>query len=182
MAKDKASISQNTENMAWVLTCECGQNTILGEDFGMTLYRERKAKAACPCGIQYEFKKTAYGASGVLRRVPEREPESEIILPTIHPGLIAMAEHGKEEAFRRYGITQAHFGAPADPAPVRHIRTVEWLRASDAPKNETLQVWGNGAHRFARKDELGQWRNMAGVPLHSAPTWYMPVIEPPEEP
>ncbi len=40
-----------------------------------------------------------------------------------------------------------------------------------APLNKVLMAWGNGGWRFMKRDEVGQWRSIRGLPKPAPKMW-----------
>jgi len=52
--------------------------------------------------------------------------------------------------------------------------TVELHFRSDvenAPKQKFLAAWGNGGWRFMKRDAVGQWRSVMGLPKPAPKMW-----------
>lgn len=57
---------------------------------------------------------------------------------------------------------------------------VIWHPVETAPLEQTVIAWGNGGQRFMRRDKLGQWRNMMGLPRPAPKLWTLMLANPVE--
>ena len=66
--------------------------------------------------------------------------------------------------------------------PLRSVPELPKERCFCDATQSAVLVYGQAGVRFARQDELGQWRNMMGRPMYAPPTHWMPIPElPPTE-